>query len=272
MPSVTLKKESVLLLMHICNYCGSSFKTMAFLYRHQKRAVYCLELQGREVAKHKCACGKEYTLKCNLKRHETTCTGADKNTLEEKVLNAVIDKYGELVRDLRQQISDLAMNNNSINNNRNVVMNNLQPVTDEDLQGHLEHLTLLFIEQGAKGYADYAGHYPLKNKVLCTDRARKKIKYKNAIGEITDDGRTLAKRFFQAISEKNTEILKQAYSDLHSELKDIVADNRAGDANVTDILTKATALQDILLKSQRAARGEDDEFAQEFLTHLSKIL
>ena len=108
--------------------------------------------------------------------------------------------------------------------------------------------------------------------MLCTDRARKKLRYKDADGELTDNGRALAQRFFQAISERNAEILNRAYSDLHHELQDIVAEGRAGDADVTGILTKATTLQDILIKSQRAARGEDDEFAQEFLTHLSKKL
>ena len=106
----------------------------------------------------------------------------------------------------------------------------------------------------------------------CTDRARKRLRYKDADGELTDDGRALAQRFFQAISERNVEILNRAYSDLHHELQDILAEGRAGDANVTDILIKATTLQDILIKSQKVARGEDDEFAQEFLSHLTKML
>ena len=159
-----------------------------------------------------------------------------------------------------------------ITNNTNNVLNNLQPITDEDLQEHLANLTLDFIQEGAKGYADFAGNYPFKDKVLCTDRARKRLRYRDADGELTDDGRALAQRFFQAISERNTEILNRAYSDLHHELEDIVAEGRAGYADVTGILTKATALQEILIKSQKAARGEDEEFAQEFLSHLSKKL
>ena len=107
---------------------------------------------------------------------------------------------------------------------------------------------------------------------MCTDRSRKKLQYKDADGELTDDGRVLAQRFFQAISERNTEILNKAYSELHNEMQDIVAKNRAGDVDVTGILTKATTLQDILIKSQKVARGEDDKFAQEFLSHLTKIL
>jgi hypothetical protein len=180
-----------------------------------------------------------------------------------------------MVRDLQRQITELATNRpvaSQTNNNRNMVMNNLQPITDEDIQEALEHLTLNFIQEGAKGYADFAGNYPFKDKIMCTDKSRKKLKYKNEDGELTDDGRSLAQRFFQAISERNTEILNQAYSDLHHEIQNIVASNRAGEVDVTGILTKATALQNILIKSQNAARGEDDEFAQEFLNHLSKML
>ena len=251
------------------------------LLKHQRRTAYCLQIQGKENQLYRCTCGKEYTLKTSLHRHQSLCTKEantpepspteSKNDNQEELLRLVIDKYGDMVKDLQKQITELAANRPAANN-RNMVMQNLQPITDEALQEHLNHLTLNFIQNGAKGYADFAGNYPFKDKVLCTDRSRRKIKYKDGDGELTDDGRVLAQRFFQAISERNTEILNQAYSDLHHEMQSIVAGGRAGDADVAGILTKATTLQDILIKSQNAARGEDDGFAQEFLSHLTKML
>ncbi len=269
---------------YTCEYCKSSFTTKYVLARHQRRASYCLQGRNLERDDYICSCGKHYSRNDVLQRHQKRCNVAKSSTQNslqnddkpnsEELLLKVIDKYGDMVKDLQKQISEITSrpSNQTNNNSRNVVLGNLQPITDEDLQEHLDHLTLNFIQNGAKGYASFAGEYPLKDKVLCTDRSRKKLQYKDAEGEITDDGRVLAQRFFQAISERNTEILNQAYSDLHHEMQGIVAGGRAGDADVTGILTKATTLQDILIKSQNAARGEDDEFAQEFLSHLSKML
>nr|QBK87864.1 MAG: hypothetical protein LCMAC202_02250 [Marseillevirus LCMAC202] len=267
---------------YTCEHCKHVFAERANLLKHQKRAKYCLQIRGLEKTTYTCACGKIYTRNDSLQRHHADCQASEKPTesiptttkedKQEELLCMVINKYGDMVKDLQKQITDLSTRPVNTNSNNRIVLQNLQPITDEVLQEHLIHLTLNFIQEGAKGYADFAGTYPFKDKVMCTDRSRKKLKYKDADGELTDDGRILAQRFFKAISERNTEILNQAYADLHSEVKDIVAENRAGDVNITSILTKATTLQDILIKSQKAARGEDDDFAQEFLTHLTKML
>ena len=269
---------------YLCDYCQKNFTTKSSLNRHQSRATYCRQARGLEPKEFICICNKRFTRNDNLRTHQTICSifnkglqtpvqKDDKHGSEELLLK-VIEKYGEMVKDLQKQIAELSSKpaTQTNNNTRNVLLGNLQPITDQDLQQHLDHLTLDFIQDGAKGYASFAGHYPLKDKVLCTDRSRKKLQYKDADGELTDNGRALAQRFFQAISERNTEILNRAYSDLHNELQDIVAEGRAGDADVTSILTQATKLQDILIKSQRVARGEDDAFAEEFLSHLTKIL
>ena len=262
-----------------CKNCGKIFNDIYNLKRHQRSAKYCLESQDIHCKKYNCQyCNKQFSRKDNLLRHEKKCQQEDmQDSGQDDLLIKVIDKYGEMVKDLQRQITELSANRSianqtNNNNNRNVVMNNLQPITDDDLQKHLDLLSLDFIQEGAKGYADFAGNYPFKDKVICTDKSRKKLKYKNQDGELTDDGRVLAQRFFIAISERNTAILNQAYSDLHHEMQGIVADNRAGEVDVSSILSKATSLQDILIKSQRAAKGEDDQFAKEFLSHLSKIL
>lgn len=259
---------------YTCEHCDRVFTSKYNLYRHQSRARYCL--QGRKIESNACTCqcGKEFSRSDALQRHQDKCNIQPPKELDsgiEDVLLRVIDKYGDMVKDLQRQVAELSSRPTKITNNNNV-LNNLQPITDEDIQEHVDKLTIDFIQEGAKGYADFAGNYPFKDKVLCTDRSRKKIKYRGPDGEITDNGRALAQRFFQAISERNTNILNEAYSELVSKMDDIVANGRAGDEDVTGILTKATELQDILLKSERAARGEDDKFAQEFLTHLTKKL
>ncbi len=272
-------------MSYTCSYCKNTFASRNTLSTHQKRAQYCLELQGLKSEAFACVCGKKYSVRKSLYRHQDVCeihfreqkasgtfpTTPVESTQSERILQVMLDKYEGMVKDFQKQITELGTRPTN-QNNRNVVMNNMSAITDEQLQGHLDHLTLDFIASGAKGYADYAKCYPLKDNVICTDKARKKIKYKNEDGEVCDDSRLLAQRFFQAISRRNKDILDTAYRDLHNEVKDIVAENRAGEVDITGLLTKATELQTILIKSQRAATGEDDEFAQEFLGHLTKML
>jgi predicted nucleic acid-binding Zn-ribbon protein len=263
-------------MVHICDYCGQLFNNRSNLTRHQKQSSRCLKSQGRASTGFVCQeCGKSYTRNDSLQRHQKKCGGGSGDAVSDAVggdeaLVRIVEKYGDMVRDLQRQVSELSTGNSS--NSRNVVMNNLQPITETDLQDYLEHLTLNYIQEGAKGYANFAGNYPFKDKVMCTDRSRKKIQYKNEDGDLTDDGRVLAQRFFTAISEKNTEILNSAYEDLHRQIKEIISSGRAGDSDISGIMMRATVLQDILIKSQRAAEGKDDKFTKEFLSHLTNII
>jgi hypothetical protein len=81
----------------------------------------------------------------------------------------------------------------------------MQPVTDETMKKDIDYLTEEHILNGAQGYAQYALDYPLKDKILCIDFARRKIKYKDETGTVIVDPEMgfLSKRFFQAIEEKN---------------------------------------------------------------------
>jgi hypothetical protein len=272
--------------MYPCVYCQASFTARSSLSRHQKRARYCLQARGLESQDYTCSCGKQFSRKDNLQCHQETCTNTQnipRTSLDnqqlvenEDIMLKIMDKYENMVKELQKQngslqkqMVEMSLRPTKVINN---VLNNLQPITDKDLQESLDNLELDFILGGAKGYADYAKCYPLKDNVICTDKARKKIKYKDENGEITDDSRMLARRFFQAISERNKDILDTAYKDIHEEIKEIVIENRAGDSDITGLLTRATKLQNILINSQRAATGEDDEFTQEFLNHLAKII
>ena len=260
---------------HICEYCEAEFTTKSSLSRHQAKATYCLGLRGISKDTYECDCGKSYSLHHNLLRHKKSCNYQSlKADTPDNIILQFVDMVKELQKqngDLQKQVAEISSRPTKVVNN-NTVLNSLQPITDKDLQENLDNLKLDFILEGAKGYANFAKWYPLRDNVVCTDKARKKLKYKNEHGELTDDSRLLAKRFFQAISERNKDILNGAYKDIHEEIKEIVAENRAGDSDITDLLTRATNLQNILISSQRAATGEDEEFTQEFLNHLAKII
>jgi hypothetical protein len=48
-------------------------------------------------------------------------------------------------------------------------------------------LTLEHHAKGAEGYAEFALEFPFKDKIVCVDVSRNKIKYKNDEGDIIED-------------------------------------------------------------------------------------
>ena len=83
---------------------------------------------------------------------------------------------------------------------------------------------------------------------------------------------TLNKRFFQVIAPRNEELINAEYRALHQEVQKIATEGRAHTSNLTGLLTKATHLQELLVKCQQAAKGEENQLTKEFVNHLSKML
>ena len=131
-----------------------------------------------------------------------------------------------------------------------------------------------FILEGAKGFADFANCYPFKDRVLCTDKSRKKLRYKDEDGEIINDGggHKLMQRFFQAISTRNEELISAEYSILQQQVEHISTQGTASTSDLVGLLTKATRLQDILQQCKDAAEGKDNELTQDFIKHYVKKL
>ena len=249
-----------------CEYCESIFTKAYSMYKHQRTAKYCLEIQNKQRKNIHCSqCDREFSRKDALLRHQNSCV---KHEITQN------NHFQEQIEELKQIISELsgrpAPNVNNVNNRNNVVMN-LPPVTDEELQEHLDHLTIDLINEGAKGYANY---YPFKDRVVCTDKARKKLRYKGSDGEIVDDtgGTKLAQRFFQTIAQRNEELINTEYGALQQQVQQIAEEGRGFTSDLTGILTKASRLQELLMSCQAAARGEENELTREFISHLSKML
>ncbi len=266
--------------MHRCKYCNNTFGRHNNLLKHQKTARYCLILQGKLTEAKQATYKRTYTCKyCsnqfsrsdNLKRHIPTCP--ENIAMHEDKARSQDKQLLEMIIQLQRTIANMSEHTSGTTNNRNMTMN-LAPITDEEIQEHLEHLTIDFIQEGAKGYANYANSYPFKDRVLCTDKARKKLRYKDNTGEMVDDasGVKLAKRFFQAIAPRNEEIINAEYAALHQEVQQIAQDGTAYRTDLTGLLTKASHLQELLIKCQQAARGEENELTKEFVSHLSKML
>jgi hypothetical protein len=189
-------------------------------------------LKKNEDKSYQCQfCLEKFSRKYNLVRHEKSCklgvimsiSVENQKLLEinKKISKEILEirkEYEEKLRQKDLEIKELAMAGinrpTTINRNKitiNQKISNLDPLHFEKMGEYSEYLTIDHIKAGLDGYVDYALEYPFKNRVVCSDFARKKIKYKDTDGNVINDPEMtkLAKRFFESISQKNQELTQQ---------------------------------------------------------------
>ena len=249
------------------------------MHKHQQKAQYCLSIQGKMYrrTRYTCqTCGKEYKRSDKYQNHIRDCTTETIKTTADgiNILCGENQRLAQQISQLQLQITEMMIIQTHHANARNVVVNNLPPITDEELLEHTEHLTLNVILEGAKGYADFADAYPFKDRVICTDKSRKKLRYRGPDGEIVDDpcGKKLTRRFFQSIAVKNNELVSDEYHTLQQQVAEIAAQGTAATSNLQELLEKSIRLQETLRLCNEAAAGQDNELTQEFINHLTKKL
>lgn len=203
-----------------CRFCHNLFSNKANLASHQKKARYCLDIQKINNEDFSCVCGKQYTRKYDLNRHQDICVDYklhyqkqlyDKQ-LEEK--DKQIEEQKQTIKELQDKLENIAVSavsrptttkNTQINN----YVHNLQPVTDESFNDNVPNLTIDHILKGPEGYAEYALEYPLKDRLICVDYARRKVKFKDKGGNVITDPEmnNIATKFFNSIKDKNKELI-----------------------------------------------------------------
>lgn len=223
-----------------CKYCHNTFSTLSNLSNHQKNARYCLKLRNKTVNFSCQYCVKKFSSKYGLSLHEADCkdsyerikekisTKIDNNISEKvSVQKEIISKLETRIKELEEQLFSItkeaiARPTHVQNNNQriNQVINNLSPITDQHLQDQAKNLTIAHIKDGAAGYAKYALEYPLKDRVVCVDFSRRKIKYKNASGELIADPEMvkLSQKLFTAIDDHNTKLINEYLEELKEKL------------------------------------------------------
>jgi len=259
--------------MATCQFCNKTFSTVYKMKNHQKNAKYCLKLQRKNV----CICGEMFLTIEKLTQHQTFCKDFVKDKYrqdiqkdfdsQEEKYRIIIDSLRQKIREQQDQIQNLqdklgevaiksAEKPTTTNNIINIVQN-LQPIEDSDFTKHLDHLSIDHIKRGASGYADYALEYPLKDKIICVDYSRRKVKFKNISGDIITDPEmnNLATKFFQSIQDKNKHLILEQGSVLKEQL---------GGEQV-DTIMKLFDMEDAVSKG---AKGEKDKFHHEFVKNV----
>ena len=153
---------------------------------------------------------------------------------EQKIDNMKTE-YDEKIDKLINKLTDIASSNkiinysnNTINNNKtqiNNYINNLELVTDDFIKDNVSKLTLEHIKKGPEGYAEYVLNNPLKNRIICTDFSRRKIKYKNEEGDLISDPNflKLSKKIFPNLNEMNEKLIteyREQLEDLYPEIEE----------------------------------------------------
>ena len=181
-------------------------------------AKYCLEKQGKPLNLLKCnGCDKTFTTKRKLINHREICLSYNKSLLERQHDSELCKKDLEIVelkkqiKELQDKLENIAVSRPATSNKTQInnYIQQLQPVTEEKLKESVSNLTIDHIKKGPEGYAQYALDYPLKDKMVCVDYSRRKIKFKDKDGNvITDPEMTgLASKFFNSIKDKNKELI-----------------------------------------------------------------
>lgn len=255
-----------------CQYCKNNFNTKSILKYHQKTAKYCISIQGNKNTNYECeSCKKTFSTKQNLQVHKTSCTSNIISEMEISYKNEIlkisddrdkqIEKLEKTIKDLQNTIEKLASQAISRSTTtKNTQINNyiqqLQPVTDDILKDNAQNLTIDHILKGPEGYAQYALEYPLKDRMLCVDYARRKVKFKDPSGNvITDPEMTnLATKFFISINDKNKELIIE----YGNKLKE----------NFGDEMDTIIQIFDYKLGVQKSSEGEKCDFHHDFVKQI----
>ena len=220
-----------------CEFCKNIFISKTNLNQHQKRAKYCLKLRGKnkEEPDYKCyACNKYYSGKYELNRHKKNCKAND-NIEEIKDLRGRLSTAENIIKELRNQIEKYRedFNNLSItavkrpvSNTKNIQINNyiqnMKPLTVTDIDESVPMLTLEHHAKGAEGYAEFALEFPFKDKIVCVDVNRNKIKYKNDEGDIIEDNgfRKMMTKLCIALKDRSFNLCQEHYEKLSDTFTD----------------------------------------------------
>lgn len=113
-----------------CEFCGTSFNRECNLITHKKTARYCLEKRGIETDKNKCKeCGKCFSKKINLKKHETVCPIKTNDTVQNN-----LRLKDDEIKTLKLEITRKDEESKIIENQKNMEIKALERKKDKEIQ------------------------------------------------------------------------------------------------------------------------------------------
>ena len=282
-----------------CTYCNKEFLNKYTLQNHINTAKYCIKLRdnyNKNIKEYICGyCNKNLTSQQNLDIHISKCEVKKENEKEDKlkelreqisVLENKLKKQEEsyenkilILQDKLENLAITAIKRPTIQNTQkryNTIINNLTPITEEHLKEQAQYLTLDHIKNGVDGYVKYALDHPLKDKIICTDFSRRKVKYKDEEGNVVDDPEmvNLTQKLFRAIQDKNSILITEYIMELKDKFDVLVMDpnNNMNEEESEDYGNRMNILTDELykIKDQKKefneiVKGNKNEIYQRYI-------
>jgi hypothetical protein len=268
-----IQRQGIDGVVYTCEYCH---KDLTNKYRLVDHLYICkVKKELDEKTQHQ-QTELYYTEKLQEVKEQSEKTIQMVKEQSEKTVQMVKEQSEKTISELKLQIQELqnklyelasrpqVVSNSNSNNISNKVMN-LQMITPEHLQEQAKHLTLDHIKRGAVGYGEYFLEHPLKDRVVCTDFSRRKIKYKNENGEIVTDPELtiLSEALFKSIRDRNRELAMQ-YT---KEITDRFA-NKNDPAEVSYFMELATKFSEQDVAVGKMLDGVRNEMFHDIIRHI----
>ena len=218
-----------------CQYCKNKFVNNSSLRNHQKKAKYCLKLQGKKVSgEFKCNfCGSIFTSKVGLNYHYNICKSSEiivklqkseqdkkrfqnENILLKKQLEEALRREKELMKAYEKLAAISASKSTTVTNNSTTHNNTLNlgvfDKSADDIKRIVdEKYDREYLVQGQLGVAKFTHKHVLDGDdkenppvYLITDKNRGNGKYKISDTEVVSDPNMngLTKRVHPSIKSK----------------------------------------------------------------------
>jgi hypothetical protein len=263
-----------------CKYCNKKLSSKSSLSVHIKRAKYCLEI--RNITQNNSTdnlfacegCGCKYTSKQNLIIHKENCVKyhvnketkilKDRNSQQEKIIKELKLVILNLQKDMKEVAIKAVSRPTHTTSNKTIQINNyikqMEPLRIDRIKENVPMLTLDHHVKGPEGYAEYALEFPFKDRIICVDVARNKIKYKNEEGDIVEDPgfRKMMLKLCDALKDRSYKLCQDHYEKLLDKFSEEEMDNTD-----FDFMEAAKAIH-------KYANGRESEFCSKIIRLISK--
>ena len=134
----------------------------------------------------------------------------------------------------------------------------MKPLKMDDIKNSVPMLTLDHHVKGPEGYAEYALEFPFKNKIVCVDVNRNKIKYKDGEGNIIEDlgFRNMMTKLCESLKDHSFNLCQEHYEKLSEQFTEKELDEY-------NCMNTALAIA-------RYANGRENEFCNKVIKLISK--
>ena len=269
-----------------CEFCKKILSSKKTLKVHQKTTKSCLKKQGKSISeKFKCQCGKKFTRKDVFVSHQSICKFISKEygiklNIEVKQLelkNSELDKTictlkreNEMLRSQLDKLQDrydklatTAVKRPTVSNKTiqiNNYIKNMPVLTTKHIEDSVPLLTLEHHVKGAEGYAEFALEVPFKDKIVCVDVSRDKIKYKNSEGDVIEDVgfRKMMKKLCKAVLTRSFQLGVEHQNKLYD----------SGD--FTEAELDLINFNETAIAMAKYARGRENDFCTKVIKLISK--